>query len=385
MAQTQGARQDYDEALANWGKIADAVAQCHSDWAKNVLPTIEKVIADTSSADKAEVEASIARLNAIGLRHGEEVSVLVARYETLTHEKQDLEANRAKKKDELDSYDETIFREWEVAINRYLTAFGAGFRFVEAKKNYQGRVPQCQYGIAFEGGTISIGGKEQTGTPSFKTVMSTGDKSTLALAFFLAQLDRDPDLECKIVVFDDPFTSLDEFRREFTAKCVARLAKRASQVIVFSHDKHFLKTSYDRNVGDDPVTLQLSVSKNNVNLENWDMVREVKEGYLRDHMLLVEFSEGLTNDARAMRTLMRPLLEKYIRYRFPNQIADDKWLGDMIGVIRKDANHPLTAVLQELEDINDYTAPFHHDPNAAFDADEVRAHVERTLAIVGGC
>jgi hypothetical protein len=45
----------------------------------------------------------------------------------------------------------------------------------------------------------------------------------------------------------------------------------------------------------------------------------------------------------------------------------------------------LTPQYRELDDINEYTAPFHHDPNAPFNPDEVMAHVMRTLAIVGGC
>jgi hypothetical protein len=57
----------------------------------------------------------------------------------------------------------------------------------------------------------------------------------------------------------------------------------------------------------------------------------------------------------------------------------------MCGAIRNDPDHPLQPQLAELEDINEYTAPFHHDPNTPFNADEVIAHVKRTLAIVGGC
>jgi hypothetical protein len=82
---------------------------------------------------------------------------------------------------------------------------------------------------------------------------------------------------------------------------------------------------------------------------------------------------------------MRPLLEQYIRYRFPNNIPDGKWLGDMLAIIRNDPNHPLQSVYQEIDDINQYTAPFHHDPNATFNPDEVKTHVQRTLNVVGGC
>ena len=107
-------------------------------------------------------------------------------------------------------------------------------------------------------------------------------------------------------------------------------------------------------------------------------------GHLQDHMALLDFADGKTTDAKAMRTLMRPLLEKYIRYRFPNQIADGKWLGDMLGIIKANPTHPLSKLYSEIDDINQYTAPFHHDTNTSFNPDEVMTHVRRTLAIVGG-
>src|SRR3546814_10848506 len=78
-------------------------------------------------------------------------------------------------------------------------------------------------------------------------------------------------------------------------------------------------------------------------------------------MRLQDFAEGRCNDARDMRMVMRPLLERYIRYRFPNQILEGKWLGDMLAIIRADTGHPLTPQYAELDDINGYTAPFHQD------------------------
>ena len=44
--------------------------------------------------------------------------------------------------------------------------------------------------------------------PSFRNTLSSGDKSTLALAFFLAQIKADAEKGECIVVFDDPDTRL---------------------------------------------------------------------------------------------------------------------------------------------------------------------------------
>lgn len=156
------------------------------------------------------------------------------------------------------------------------------------------------------------------------------------------------------------------------------------QVIVLSHDKYFLDAMRRKIHGAPWASKQISMTQSNSALEDWDIEWEVKEGYLQDHMELSDFADGIEGDVKDMRTKMRPLLEKYIRYRFPNQIAEGDWLGEMCATIRNDPTHPLRSQLTELDDINEYTAPFHHDPNTAFNADEVMAHVKRTLAIVGG-
>jgi wobble nucleotide-excising tRNase len=45
--------------------------------------------------------------------------------------------------------------------------------------------------------------------PSFRNTLSAGDRNALALAFFFASLERDPQRAQKIVVIDDPISSLD--------------------------------------------------------------------------------------------------------------------------------------------------------------------------------
>lgn len=43
------------------------------------------------------------------------------------------------------------------------------------------------------------------------------------------------------------------------------------------------------------------------------------------------------------------------------------------------------AVYQDIDDMNSFTAPHHHDANTRFNEDEVKTHVTRTLTVVGGC
>lgn len=337
-------------------------------------------------ADRTKIEATLAALQAVKKRHNQPVLGLASNYTKLLNEKKALVAAKEMKKIALDAYDETILGAYEADINRFLMSFGASFRLAQCGKNYVGKVPQSTYCLRFDSSDVDVM-KNSADDPSFDTTMSAGDKNTFALAFFLSQLKRDPDIANKIVVFDDPFTSLDDFRRAMTAKEIVRSGEGdgAAQVIVLSHDKFFLDAVRSLIHGATCTPFQISASASGSSIELWDIEREVKEGYLQDHMRLQDFAEGHSGDARDMRMVMRPLLESYIRYRFPNQILEGKWLGDMLATIRADAAHPLMPQYNDLDDINGYTAPFHHDPNAPFDDDEVRAYAQRTVTIVGGC
>lgn len=374
----------FDLACQAWSVTHSELAA--SNETMTAANTIIQGVKDANAkADKVSAQAALAKLQAVKARHTEPFVSLATGYTALIAAKDTLVADKDAKKNELDSYDSEILGAYQIDINKLLKTFNAGFILTKSGKNYVGKIPQSAYCLQFDGHDLDIAANPVGDNPTFGTTMSAGDKNTFALAFFLTQLSRDPNIGQKIVVFDDPFTSLDDFRREMTAKAIVRIGETASQVLVFSHDKYFLSTIKDKLHGAAHVAMQLSVTQGNSAIGPWDIDWEVKEGYLQDHMRLADFAAGMTNDAAAMRTLMRPLLEKYIRYRFPNQIQPGHWLGQMLEVIRDDPNHPLTAQYSEIDDINEFTAPFHHDPNTPFNADEVLAHVKRTLAVVGGC
>jgi len=374
---------EFIEANAKWSSTSTELSAASAKLA-TINELIQAVKDTTAAANKATVEASLGGLEAVRKRYTEPVLTMAADYQKLLDEKKTLVERKEERKEALDKYDEAILGAYEIDINKILATFGSGFRLARCSKNYVGKVPQSTYCLRFDTNDVDVT-KNDANDPGFDTAMSAGDKNTFALAFFLAQLRRDQDLSRKLIVFDDPFTSLDDFRRAMTAKEIVRTGGQAAQTIVLSHDKFFLAAVRDLIQGVATTTMQISSTSSGSSIEPWDIEWEVKEGYLQDHMLLQDFAEGRSHNAREMRTAMRPLLEKYIRYRFPNQILDGKWLGDMLAIIRDDATHPLTPQYNDLDDIKQFTAPFHHDPNAPFVDDEVRTYAQRTIAIVGGC
>src|SRR4029077_18293358 len=116
------------------------------------------------------------------------------------------------------------------------------------------------------------------GTPldkaSFRNTLSSGDKSTLALAFFLAQLEHDRDKPSRIVVFDDPFNSQDAFRKDHTVEKIRKCGEGCVQVIVLSHDQSFLKRVWDRLAPQtaERKSLQLArIGLRNTAISEWDI------------------------------------------------------------------------------------------------------------------
>jgi wobble nucleotide-excising tRNase len=376
---------NFTAALAAWSATT-AELEAETATLTTVNRHIQAVKDANANTSKSSAESTLTALHSVKKRHSAPVLGLAANYAKLLGEKKAIVEAKEAKKAALDAYDAAILGTYEADINRFLVSFGASFRLAQTSKNYVGKVPQSAYCLRFDTSDVDVT-KANTDDPGFDTAMSAGDKNTFALAFFLSQIKRDPNIANKIIVFDDPFTSLDDFRRAMTAKEIVRAGEpgKAAQVILLSHDKFFLDAVRGMIHGHTCTPLQISASAGGSSVEPWDIDREIKEGYLHDHMRLQDFAEGRSGDARDMRMTMRPLLEKYIRYRFPNQILEGKWLGDMLAVIRADTTHPLTLQYNEIDDINNYTAPFHHDPNTPFVEDEVRTYAQRTIAIVGGC
>ncbi|MEH2549234.1 hypothetical protein V1283_005879 [Bradyrhizobium sp. AZCC 2262] len=78
----------------------------------------------------------------------------------------------------------------------------------------------CTYNVIIDSIAVPLTGNP--GEPAFKNTLGAGDRNTLALAFFFASLDRDAHLAQKIVVIDDPMTSLDESRSLTTVQELRR-------------------------------------------------------------------------------------------------------------------------------------------------------------------
>ncbi|MDG6998065.1 MAG: AAA family ATPase [Nitrososphaerota archaeon] len=344
------------------------------------INTLKKELADLESRKK---------------RFEEEVVKTCQVYQSALHTKTLLERQKASAKKELDRYCEQILRDYEQAINTYLDQFGAGFRITNSRHSYTGGTPSSYYQIQINNTAIDLGdSRTGSGTPCFKTTLSSGDRSALALAFFLAALKNDSELANKIIVLDDPFTSLDRFRRTCTQQLISQFAGMAKQVLVLSHDPHFLKLVWSGSPPADIKVLQLCFSGDNTVIGEWDIETETQSTYMDNYSILLNFYRDRTGALLGVARAIRPFIEGMLRAHFPGHFQQNEWLGDFIEKIRKAA---ITSGLQhaqadlpEIEAINGYSKKYHHDqnPNAdseSLSSDELHGFVKRTLRLVGGC
>ena len=383
-----------DEDFMQAAVAHDALAKAIATYNGSVV-AINKLIdakkEQTGAADVAAVEAELTRLMAQKKRHTEQVDTACQTYRTLMGEKDELEGQKAEAKAQLDEHTESVIEQYGHSINRYLDRFNAGFRISTPTHDYRGRTPSSSYRIIINETSVALGRADTPlSEPSFKNTLSSGDRSTLALALFFAQLEQDPDRGQKSVVLDDPFTSQDMFRRTQTAMEIKRCGDACAQMLLLSHDQHFLKLVWDLLSPADRKTLQLArVGEKNTTIAEWDIEEAVKARYRADVEVLQRYySEGGGN-ARDVVQKIRPVLEGYCRNLYPSQFTDEDMLGAMIGKIRDAGNgHPLSPIADDLDDLNVFTRRYHHAENPGgaievIDDTELVGCVKRTLSLVG--
>ena len=374
----------YQAALAKAQQIANAIR------AVNTLIATKKK--ETGVAEVQAVEAELARHRAIKVRHADPVAGLCADHVRLTAEKEAIDQRKGEIRVQLDAHTRKVMKPYEQCINHYLDAFNAGFRITETSHGYPGGTAASTYRLVIDNTAIDLGdGGTPSDRPSFKNTLSSGDRTTLALAFFLAHLEHDQDLAAKTVVFDDPFGSQDAFRRLQTVHEIAKMGQNCAQVIVLSHDATFLKQVWDKAPAAERVALTLADHRAlGIKIMPVDLERACQGRTATDiDNLLTYLTTGSGAPLDLIRK-MRTVLETHCWTTYPACFqAGQDWLGKIVRKIREEGNqHPAHALYDELDQINDYTKDHHHGEDVAhatsdqIDSQELTGYIKRTLRIV---
>ena len=373
------AERDYDQLVAAIdaynvsAKVANAAIQARQAQLKLVNP----------DAAKAEIE----RLKTLKKRHEPQLKALCDRLAELNTQKTQQETERDTIKGDLDQHSGDVVARYQNAINRYLDLFNAGFSIAKVDHNYVGGV-NASYQLLINKVPVALGDERTPlDKPSFKNTLSAGDKSTLALALFLSQLDNDPGRNQRVVVFDDPFNSQDSFRRNQTAIEIVRAIPNVAQVVVLSHDARFLKEMVDKAHSLETKTLKLNPVGETTEICALDLDEMLRTEVRVLVDILQTYFAGSGGQPRDVVQKIRPLLEAYSRNSCITLFQPDDILSTILTKIRTTgASHPLWPVYNELNDINDFTCRHHHADGTVtgpIDETELRGYVKRTLRVVG--
>lgn len=327
----------------------------------------------------------VERLHLTRLRYSPRSIDLFDRVREAEKRLKDAEKDKRDARNDLNAVMRGTLSQFKDTINEHLTSFNAEFQIAEISHNYRGSTPRVEYQIRLRGESIELNG----GRPTFATALSEGDKKTMGFAFFAASTLADPNLHEKIVVIDDPMSSLDASRREHTAKVMEQISSRAQQVILMAHDGHFLRSTRNRLMRNDPslhiseVSLRMSVG-NYSDIDSLDLDALCQSDYLRNYKLVSGVVSGDINEPERVASgaiALRMLLEGYLHRKYPEVIPTGVTLGKAITAIEEAAGTDspcaaMSARVNDLREMNDYASQFHHETQPDYPAAQRADHRE---------
>lgn len=383
----QDATSELKEALASVAEYNLAIEKARY--------AIVDFLRSIEGATVEEREAELRRITASLDRHRPDASAACNALAESQKNRKDLVDAKNKVRADLDTYSNDVFPRSEKRVNELLKGFGATFRIGKLKPQYTGRVANAIYVIRIGKHAVAVGDSDSPdSTPSFKNTLSAGDRSALALAFFVWQVESTTGISAGIVVLDDPFTSQDEWRQNFTAITIASIAKCCAQVVVLSHSSRFLELVSQRaKPGKLPVA-ELGIDHTCATPK----IRSVKfaelhaDSYSRNiHALQsVDGDEGY--DPLEVAKAIRPAIESTLKHRFPGRFLDQN-LAAMIGGIEQCPEGDVLMDMREsvplLRELNDYGTDHQHgadtgSSDSAVDPQEVRIAARKALKFVRG-
>lgn len=280
-------------------------------------------VTNLPKSDVDSIRRDLAKQREIEKRFQPEWKKWATDYQTAKQDATNLATQKSAKQEELNEYTKTLFATYQKRINELLLDLGTDLAItgLSGKTDDRANEAYTDFSFLILEKIIPLTAR-QDDVPCFKNTLSEGDKSTFAFAFFMAVLEKSPDLTKQIVIFDDPLSSLDETRREATARKLMNLSPNLKQLCVFTHKKDFLRMLFD--MMPENCILQIkSDKKNGSRLEPFD-VEEDRKGELA--RLLGEMERYLTEDfdtPDVMQGNIRKVIEIVLKTKYYRTLLPD--------------------------------------------------------------
>lgn len=351
----------------------------------------------TSQPNLVQLEFDLKKLKAIKKKEDVAITTLCTNLTNYTQAVDNFVTQKDTKQQQLDTYSTTIFTNYTTKINLYLQTFAPYLEIRNLNSGYVGssKEPMIKYALHINGNEIKFG--DTPTHPSFKYSLSEGDKSALAIAFFLTKLELDGNIQDKIIVFDDPVSSFDLNRKSTTINKLIAFGQQAKQLFVLTHNIIFA-CEFWKSANQIPLTSQCSKIEylgNTSCIVEFNIDTETLSSILKDSLAIKNYlTNGCLSDQerRGVARCLRPALESYFHLKFFDLVLPNDWLGDFISRVRTATNSTdrffrLQSSLTELTDLNDYSKKYHHRFNSNSDSEpvndaELRNYCDRTLKLI---
>ena len=385
MAISQDAKILVEEHRSNCRKVASLSAELAL--ANERLKLVKERARD---ADAATLASDLKRLKAIEARFDVNIAPLCDSYLDEKAAKAVTEMERTEARATLDLHRDTAFAAYGDTINDYLRRFNASFSVgpVDAVNIRAGS--SANYTLIIDEHPVPLGIGD--GGQSFKNTLSAGDRNTLALTFFFASIENDPEQANKIIVIDDPITSLDEHRTLHTLHEMDALARQVSGMIVLSHSKPFLLGVWDKCQQIQKVGYLIARAGAGSTLATWNVSDDMVTEHDRRFLAALSYLENADPDIeRRVAESLRPMLEAYIRMAYPSDFPPGSLLGPFHHICVERIGTPRQILSEddarELSALLDFANRYHHDSNQAFATElisdaELVNFTRRTLSFI---
>ena len=257
-------------------------------------------------------------------------------------------------------------------INNYLqNVFCTDFRIENIKDGgYRGRSRDASltYSLTFKGKPLSLDTDDNL---SFKNTLSEGDKNTIAFSLFLAKLDKysEEELKDKIIVFDDPLTSLDLNRRNATINELVKMYQKTKQTLVLSHNLAFLLELNNRRKikGKDKKVLLIEKQIDKSIIREFKLRDELSAEFASCIEKIEKFKEtGADEDMEPAINSIRLSLEAILKFKYGRYLSTlDGTFGQIISELEKSSTCKFVdgekqKVIDDLNELNEMSWRAHH-------------------------
>ena len=422
---------DVDQIVDRWGAVAEPLIEAvslkvddmlkmiplppqtmheYESFLKLDLPMIEVInkkvkdanqkirdsVAESDTIDTGQLKDQETRLRGIQIRDEDEIVDsmcadflhAIDRHQHWTTRQKSL---RAMLRKQLDIH----AKRFADAVNRNLMALGAkSFAMAELDTTWQGRGnSSTTYAFDWDGEVLEESkARAAEDAPSVANTLSQGDKSVVAFAFFLADVEEREHIDELVVVIDDPVSSLDAHRIRRTADLVCELAPKVRQLIVMSHYKEFLfltKAGLPREIAFK--SWEIAEASGSSEIRTWDIgAAEAAQDADRSRVAVVRnFAKCGGGNLEDICVKIRAILEHHLKDVFPGlEFGKKPTLGSILRKINDEPDLKMTSSMREkitiIQRINKSMGPEVHDsPRPPIDEMDLRDLAKDALEVRG--